>query len=199
VYDSIEDLNSVIASPVDLSTAHREDAGHFAGNTMPFRDWDADGEVPGRCARCHSADGLPLFIEQGVNISTHPANGFMCTTCHNEAEWPARYIVNEVTFPSGAKVTFGEGKESNLCMLCHQGRSSTATVNRTLGDKPAETADDTISFANIHYFAAGATLFGNDAQGAYQFASKEYVGAHGHVAAGKSARAATTCTRWKSS
>jgi hypothetical protein len=106
----------------------------------------------------------------------------MCTTCHNQAEWPARYAVDEVTFPSGAVLTFGEGKESNLCMVCHQGRSSTPTVNRTLADLPAETVDETISFANIHYFAAGATVFGNDAQGAYQFDGKEYVGPHPHVA-----------------
>jgi hypothetical protein len=182
LYDSIEDLNTVLATPVDLSTTHRSDPGHFAGDTMAFRDWDADGEVPGRCARCHSASGLPTFLKEGANISAPISNGFMCTTCHNQAEWPARYAVAEVTFPSGSVLTFGEGKESNLCIVCHQGRSSTVTVNRTLGDKPAETVDETISFANIHYFAAGATVFGNDAQGAYQFDGKEYLGPHPHVA-----------------
>jgi hypothetical protein len=39
-------------------------------------------------------------------------------------------------------------------MLCHQGRSSTASVNRALGDE-IETPDETIRFTNIHYFAAG--------------------------------------------
>lgn len=182
MYDSIEDLNSVLATPVDLSTAHREDPGHFAGNTEAFRHWDSDGEVPGSCARCHSADGLPTFIKNNANIATHISNGFMCSTCHNEEEWPALYGVDTVTFPSGARLTFGEGKAANLCIECHQGRSSTPTVNRTLGDRPADTVDETISFANIHYFAAGATLFGNDAQGAYQFDGKEYVGQHPHVA-----------------
>ena len=43
LYDSTEDLNSVLATPVDLSTAHREDPGHFAGDTEPFRHWDAEG------------------------------------------------------------------------------------------------------------------------------------------------------------
>ncbi len=182
LYDSIEDLNTVLGTPVDLSTAHREDPGHFAGDTEAFRHWDADGEVPGRCARCHSAGGLPQFIKEGANISNEISNGFMCTTCHNAAEWPALYAVEEVTFPSGASLTFGEGKQSNMCLLCHQGRSSTSAVNRALGDKPADTVDDTIGFSNIHYFAAGATVFGNDAQGAYQFTGKEYVGPHGHVA-----------------
>jgi hypothetical protein len=181
MYDSIEDLNTVLATPVDLSTAHRQDPGHFAGNTEAFRHWDEEGEVPGSCARCHSADGLPTFIHNNANIATETANGFMCTTCHDEENWPARYLVDEVTFPSGATVTFGEGEDGNLCMLCHQGRSSTSSVNRALADKAADTPDETIRFSNIHYFAAGATLFGNEVQGAYQFDGKEYVGTHPHV------------------
>jgi hypothetical protein len=125
---------------------------------------------------------LPTFLKEGVNISAEISNGFMCTTCHNQAEWPARYVVNEVTFPSGAVLTFGEGKESNLCIVCHQGRSSTPTVDSALGDKPADTVDEAIRFTNVHYFAAGATVFGNEAQGAYQFKGKEYVSRHPHVA-----------------
>ena len=182
MYDSIEDLNSVLASPVDLSTAHREDPGHFAGDTEAFRHWDEEGEVPGSCARCHSADGLPTFIKNNANIATEPANGFMCTTCHDAANWPALYTVDTVAFPSGASLTFGEGETANLCILCHQGRSSTTSVNRALSGKEDDTPDQSIRFANIHYFAAGATLFGSEAQGAYQFEGKEYVGKHNHVA-----------------
>lgn len=190
LYDSIEDLNSVLPTPVDLSTAHREDPGHFAGSTEAFRHWDAEGEVPGSCAKCHSADGLPTFIKNGATIATHPANGFMCTTCHDEANWPALYAVNEVTFPSGSKVTFGEGKGANLCLQCHQGRESTTSVNRAIGsfaDDQVALKDDgsaALSFRNVHYFAAGATLFGTDAKGAYEYEGKEYLGAHAHVAAG---------------
>ena len=97
----------------------------------------------------------------------------MCSTCHDEANWPNRYAVASVTFPSGATVSFG-GKdadgnfvadESNLCMECHQGRSSTPTVNKALAGKDPETVDPKIAFSNIHYFAAGATLFGTEVQG----------------------------------
>ena len=35
LFDSIEDLGG------DVSKLARTDAGHFAGDTMPFRDWDA--------------------------------------------------------------------------------------------------------------------------------------------------------------
>jgi len=182
LYDSIEDLNTVLSTPVDLSTASREDPGHFAGGTEAFRHWDSEGEVPAGCVKCHTAEGLPMFIKNAATIAVEPSNGFMCTTCHDEANWPARYGINEVTFPSGAKLTFGETNDANLCITCHQGRSSTPTVNKALGDKAADTPDETIRFSNVHFFAAGATLFGSEAQGAYEFEGKEYVGQHPHVA-----------------
>jgi hypothetical protein len=39
-----------------------------------------------------------------------------------------------------------------------------------------DTADKGIGFRNVHYFAAGATLFGNAAQGAYQYDGQKYNG-----------------------
>ena len=38
-----------------------------------------------------------------------------------------------------------------------------------------------LRFSNVHYFAAGASLFGDEAQGAYQYADKEYVGRNMHA------------------
>ena len=40
MYDSIEDLNTKTSTPIDLTTAHRIDAGHFAGSEEAFRHWD---------------------------------------------------------------------------------------------------------------------------------------------------------------
>ena len=192
LYDSIEDLGG------DVSKFTRDDAGHFAGDTMPFRDWDDTGVVPYGCAKCHTAEGLPEFIKNGgttvvsstgttltTGVSSKPiGNGFQCSTCHDEANWPNRYSVASVTFPSGKTVSLGgkdaDGKfvadDSNLCIACHQGRESTASVNAALRGKDADTVDAKISFKNIHYFAAGATLFGGDVQGAYQYEGKDYVG-----------------------
>lgn len=192
LYDSIEDLGG------DVSKFTRDDAGHFAGNTMPFRDWDADGEVPFACVKCHTSEGLPEFVHNGgttvvspsgstmtTGVSAkEPSNGFQCSTCHDEANWPNRYSIASVTFPSGKTVSYGgkdaDGKflanDSNLCITCHQGRESTASVNAALRGKDADTVDPKINFKNIHYFAAGATVFGNEAQGAYQYEGKEYVG-----------------------
>ena len=197
LHDSIEDLGG------DVSQLAREDAGHFAGNTLPFRDWDDTGTVPYRCAKCHSATGLPDFVASGgtvvvdgrgntltTGIGPKPsANGFMCTTCHNEEAWPERYAIAQVTFPSGKSVSFAKNADganvaddSNLCILCHQGRESTTSVNNYLRGKEDDAADKSLSFKNIHYLGAGATLFGADAAGGYQYADKAYVGQNMHAA-----------------
>jgi len=197
LYDSLEDLGG------DVSGLARTDAGHFAGDTMPFRDWDDTGIVPFGCVKCHTAEGLPTFIKNAgstvvtstgttvtTGLSSMPSsNGFMCSTCHNEEAWPERYSVASVTFPSGRSVSFGgrdaDGKfvadDSNLCILCHMGRESTTSVNNATRNKEADVVDPSISFKNIHYFAAGATIFGNEVQGAYQYEGKEYVGQNMHA------------------
>jgi hypothetical protein len=204
LYDSTEDLNTKLATPVDMSKLARSDAARFAGDTMPFRDWDAEGEVPAGCAKCHSATGLPEFIANGgkmlitrsgglemTGIVAQPvANGYLCSTCHNEASWPARYAVTAVPFPNGASMTFSTEKDengnlipvdANLCIECHQGRQSTVTMNNYLSSfNEADTADAKITFKNVHYFAAGATLFGSAAQGIYQYDGKEYNGQFMH-------------------
>ncbi len=191
LYDSIADLGG------DVSGLARTDAGHFAGDTLPFRDWDDTGTVPYSCAKCHSATGMPEFIASGgtvvvsgtgstltTGVGPQPsANGFMCVTCHDGANFPNRYAIASVTFPSGKSLSFAkdaDGKnvadDSNLCILCHQGRESSTSVNNALRGKEDDTPDKAIGFKNIHYLAAGATLFGSDAAGAYQYPDKKYVG-----------------------
>jgi hypothetical protein len=192
LYDSIADLGG------DVSKYTRDDAGHFAGNTMPFRDWDAEGEVPYGCVKCHTAGGLPEFVHNGGTTvisptgstlttgvgNAAPTNGFKCSTCHDEANWPNRYQIASVVFPSGKTVSLGgkdaDGKfladDSNVCISCHMGRESTNSVNAALKGKDADTVDPKVSFKNIHYLAAGATLFGGDVMGAYQYADQQYVG-----------------------
>jgi hypothetical protein len=104
----------------------------------------------------------------------------MCGTCHNDVGEFTIYEVEQVTFPSGASVGF-EDPASNLCINCHQGRESTVSVNRAIGDSPDDEVAEGLSFRNVHYFAAGATLFGSETQGAYQYDGQEYVGRNEHV------------------
>ena len=175
LYDSIEDLGG------DVSNLNRDDHGHFQGSAEAFRHWDEDGEVSGSCARCHSAEGLPLFHEEGVNIAAEISNGFQCETCHGDGEWPARLAFESVTFPSGARVTPAEGDESSLCMQCHQGRSSGSAVDQAVGELGSDDLMEGQRFLNVHYFAAGATRYGSDAGGGYQYAEKTYAGLFPHV------------------
>jgi hypothetical protein len=181
LYDSTEDLNQAIAQPVDMTAMHRIDPGHFAGSEEAFRHWDEDGVVPSGCVKCHQADGLPQFVAEGVNTSMAPSNGFLCTTCHTNFEDYARYEITEVEFPSGAAVTM-EDTDSNLCISCHQGRASTASIDTAIQGLDLDAVPErALRFTNIHYFAAGATLFGNEVQGAYQFPDLAYLGKFNHV------------------
>ena len=203
LFDSISDLGG------DTSKLARTDAKHFAGDTMPFRDWDlnADGSpnyiVPFGCVKCHTAQGLPTFLADGgttvvtsngststTGVQSMPsANGFMCTTCHNGAAFPERLAVASVVFPSGKTVSLGgkdaDGKfvadDGNLCISCHMGRESTSSMNAALRGKDLDKVDAGVRFKNIHYLAAGATLFGGDVQGAYQYEGKVYLGQNMHA------------------
>jgi hypothetical protein len=173
---------------------------------MAFRDWDAEGMVPAQCAKCHSSTGLPEFIENNGTVAVtaqgqvqtvgvtgaEPANGFACTTCHNDLTEYTLYPVKGVPFPSGKTVSFSEKDDkgafgdpvsSNLCLECHQGRASTQAVNLRLGNREVDEVPEAgLGFINVHYFAAGASLFGDEAQGAYQYADKDYAGRFMHPA-----------------
>jgi hypothetical protein len=190
LHDSIADLNPKINPPVDLANAWRGDPGHFNGSEEAFRHWDAAGPnenppraaytVPAGCTKCHTAEGVPFFIENGVNIKGEASNGLMCSTCHkNLTPNYERYTVNTVTFPSGAAVSLPD-KDANLCLLCHQGRESSVSVNNAIVGKDLDTPAASLRFRNVHYFAAGATLFGNDVKGIYQYDGKNYLGRNIH-------------------
>jgi hypothetical protein len=180
LYDSIEDLNAALSKPIDLSEARRIDDGHFAGSEEAFRHWDEDGQVPGDCAKCHTGVGLPIHLQNSANIAEAPANGLLCSTCHSDLTTFSRYEVAEVEFPSGAVLNLGD-PDSNLCLNCHQGRESTVSVNNLVEGLDPDTGDEKLRFLNIHYFAAGATLFGTEAKGAYEYDGKTYNGRNEHV------------------
>ncbi len=183
LYDSIADLNDQVSNPVDMGVLHREDSGHFAASGEPWRHWDEDGEVPASCSKCHSAEGLPTFITTGGDTYPQPlASGLNCASCHDDLATFTRYVSEEVEFPSGAVLAF-ENTEANLCLNCHQGRQSGPGVEARIVSSGAgdDEVSDKLSFSNPHYFAAGATLFGTEAQGAYEFEGQTYNGRFLHV------------------
>jgi hypothetical protein len=180
IYDSIASLNEQVGTPVDMTAMRRIDSGHFAGSEEAFRHWDAEGAVPGSCAKCHSADGLPQFLSEGVNTSQPIANGFQCATCHNDLTEYTIYEVANVKFPSGAVIDSGD-PDTNLCMNCHMGRESGVSVDKLIGDAEPDEQAEGLRFLNPHYFAAGATRWGAEANGAYQYEGKEYEGFFDHA------------------
>ncbi len=189
LYDSIEDLDASLAEGLQ-----RSDGGHFAGSAEAWRHWDEDGEIRSSCAKCHSATGLPFFLEHGANIAEPISNGMLCSTCHDSLPEFTRYAVDGVEFPSGAVLSFGEGDEdSNLCITCHQGRSSTPSVDAAVAGLDPDVVSAGLRFMNIHYFPAGVTLFGTEAKGAYEYAGVEYNGKSEHDASDASIDSCTEC------
>jgi hypothetical protein len=180
LYDSSENLNEALSNPVDLSKANRIDHGHFAGSERAFRNWDEEGVVPRLCSRCHTKDGLPLYIAEGVEISQSPSNGLNCATCHDDLTTFSIYEVPWVRFPRGTLIDSGD-PSSNLCLNCHQGRSSIATINGAIAGRDLDEVAEDLEFIDIHFFAAGATLYGTEVQGAYEYATDGYAGRLEHV------------------
>jgi hypothetical protein len=148
-------------------------SGHADLAAEAWRHWDdaIPRVVDSECARCHSGAGFEGFVATGA-VATAPEVGrtIDCGGCHAAAAAALR----EVTFPSGQTVR-GLGPDAR-CMTCHQGRESTRSVEVAIA--AAGVADDVpttaLGFRNVHYFAAGATLLGREAQGAYEYADPSY-------------------------
>ena len=174
LYDSIEDLDASLVEGLV-----RDDVGHLAGSGKPWRHWDAEGQVERDCARCHSATGLPTYLTSGASYAEPVSNGMLCATCHPLPAKPMRYVVDRVVFPSKAIVSVDS--DSNLCMTCHQGRESSLTVAKMIEGLAPDTVSEDLHLPGVHYYAAGATLFGGEVQGAYQYQGKSYVGRNEHV------------------
>ena len=155
--------------------------GHFDRNAEAFHDWDKVKEVPAVCARCHGANSLPEYIKEGKNTpAPHVKNGFACTNCHADLLTYARHSVAKVTFPSGVVVDNGNN-DSNLCMTCHQGRESTASVNKAIAGMAPDAPNPKLAFLHVHYFPAGATIYGTEAKVGYEYDGKKYAGRFAHM------------------
>ena len=153
---------------------------HAKSDAVAFTHWDAADpqEIPASCARCHSRPGFLDYLgvdgsaAEVVDAPAKIGTTITCYVCHNEAT----YTLDNVIFPSGVQVG-GLGHEA-VCITCHQGRTSTSTVNIAIA-KAALADDDTpspdLAFVNSHSISA-ATSFGSEVHGAYEYAGKTYRG-----------------------
>jgi len=206
VYDSTEDLTGEAPSvPVigrgDLTmdgsgigaltsasgkTKQWQLSGHGAADGEPFRHWDEDEVVSGSCTQCHSTNGFAEYAMGEDTTSQLPLSAVGCTSCHNqfnlytnaESRYDAQGMnpaLEPVEFPSGDTATLGN--DSNICMGCHQGRASGQTVANATPNGTVQDPDyDSFNFINIHYYAVGATFFGSEVNGGYEYEGESYVG-----------------------
>ena len=174
LYDAIDDLNGQLASPIDITNADRTDKGHFDASAEAFRHWDEDGGVSSSCSKCHGGEeGFRVYLTFGVSVEVEPSNGMSCETCHNTFDTYETVAVDSVTFPGDITVE-DEGNVSNICMTCHSGRESKATIDEKI-------AAGSLGFRNVHYLPAAATLLGTDAMVGYEYDGRTYAGRRVHA------------------
>jgi hypothetical protein len=189
LYDSIEDLSMApaFAAPVNPMDLARNELNHFDITAEPFRHWDEDGEVPAVCSRCHTPQGYVFYINHlFVPLEPQPIPyGLTCDTCHLGIDYAfgaPRRFVETIVFPSGL---FYDNDPENpndafICISCHQGRESTVSVNTAVAGIGEDIVDASLGFINVHYLPAGATIYGNGAEVAYQYSGQTYAGKFDH-------------------
>ncbi len=176
LHDSIQDVNTALVVPVDMTRAMRTDVGHFDGTSAAARNWDANEQVDSTCSSCHGGEqGFRFYVQYGVgNVVPETPNGLECGTCHDKPgiDFSAIAMVPSVTFPSGVKRQ--EPGNDNVCETCHRGRESKATVD-------AQIATGKLKFMNVHYLAAGAVKLGSAVHVGYEYDGKSYAGPLSHM------------------
>jgi hypothetical protein len=154
---------------------------HADRSAGAFTHWDEDGEIPGRCAVCHSSTGLLDYLQgpmETVGAIDHPVGigtVVSCATCHSSAA----ANLDRVPFPSGVHVTLERG--SAVCAVCHQGRAATGTVNAAIGSGEPDTVSADLGFINSHYALSSAAQQGSAVHGGYEYPGRRYAGPYAHV------------------
>lgn len=155
---------------------------HAERSAQAFTHWNSDGTIPTECAKCHSAPGFADFLGAdgtAAGVVDHPApvgTVITCVACHNDKSLD----LASVTFPSGLTVAHVGGDA--VCMTCHQGLESTASVTKALGGMAEDAPQPKLQFINVHYGAAAATMMGTSARVAYEYPGKSYAGRPNHPA-----------------
>jgi len=169
---------SVAAIAADWSAS-----GHADYSAEAFVHWDADDPplIPAGCAECHSSHGLLEYVgerggEYGKVSRDMPVGTVVsCVACHNNAV----HGLTEVGFPSGEMLP-ARGSEG-VCLICHQGTESGATVRAAAEGLPADEVSEDLAFVNVHYHVAAATTMGATATGGYEHEDTAYAGRYEHV------------------
>jgi hypothetical protein len=139
-----------------LATQNRDKwltSPHSDHTAKAFNNWnDANPpEISTNCARCHSTPGYRDYLgadgsEAGVVDQPAPIGTVVeCDACHNDQA----DSLTAVTFPSGLTIS-GLGNEAR-CMVCHQGRKSTVSVEESIeaGTRDYKVSNDAVAGSGI--------------------------------------------------
>lgn len=154
---------------------------HGDRSSDAFNHWNEDGEIPGRCAVCHSSTGAIAYVNTPMSIPgmlDHPVGlgtTVDCTACHTSAAAE----LDAVTFPSGVTVD-GLGS-SAMCSVCHQGRASTETVLNATQNMDEDAVIGDLQFINVHYAPSASTQLGSIVRGGFEYDGRVYKGRFEHV------------------
>ncbi len=168
----------------DTPTALFNHSGHADKAAEAWVHWNGDTPpmVPTGCAKCHSAGGYLDYLDNGVVNAAQTPGTLNCGVCHADSTRGITHDLGQVVFPSGVVVA-NLGPEA-ICMNCHQGRQSTPSMNAYLTRNTATVEDrvyTALGFQNVHYFAAGATLYGKVVHGGYEYTGAVYDAKFAHA------------------
>ncbi len=132
-------------------------SGHGSTGASPWNYYDFKS-ITGECNRCHTTTGFIKYITTGDSTAWGSASDTTkemlgCNACHINYSYALRSANQVKAKYTGGEVTYSNVGTSNLCLNCHVGRESGASViamNNYTG----------VPFVNSHYLAAGGIVFG---------------------------------------
>lgn len=159
-------------------------SGHGDETAEAWKHYDWDSEERQACQKCHTATGAMNYFADPENYD--PANNefelpegknqvLYCYGCHSDEPGEDGFgtephapgaIVADYNGPDGEPVTFPDAGHSNVCVMCHAGRSNGQAIH----DADGIDGKNFGSF-NSHYLAAAGVLY--ETVG-YEFDGRDY-------------------------
>lgn len=138
------------------------------------------------CLRCHTSMGFAEVAPgygDAVQTPSEESDGFItCNACHDGVNYPTaddKSLRFSGAVPlydyQGIPLANVQAGDSAVCVYCHQGSEDGSHID-------ADIASGSPGFRNMHYLAAGATLYGTKG---YEYPGETYASEHTlHVLAG---------------
>lgn len=134
--------------------------------------------IPAECAKCHSKPGFADFLgvdrsESGqVDRPAEIGTTVVCYVCHVRAAVRLDSAVSE------CGVRLVDLGRSAGCVVCHQGRTCSDTVDQAIAEaSPVDDDEPSALLGSVDSHAnSAATVFGTQVRGAYEYQGKRYSG-----------------------